>query len=99
MNDIDSAWLNYCDNDSLNIEEKKQDVSFANGYSDGTVALKSSVTSQIMIPKCSSLNISTKTKISYLNIPINLNHVFWNIPLIRYHEPRIGIVKKQMKFN
>ena len=96
MDDIDSAWLNYCDNDSLNNEEKKSDdASFDNGCS-ADIAPE---TREHIIPKCSSLNISTKTKISYLNIPINLNHVFWNIPLIRYHEPRIGIVKKQMKFN
>jgi hypothetical protein len=25
--------------------------------------------------------------------------VFWNIPLIQYHEPHIGVVKKQIKFN
>ena len=94
MDDIDSAWLNYCDNDSPSNEEKKQDASVVNSCSDTALA-----TSKIMIPKCSSLNISTKTKISYLNIPINLNHVFWNIPLIRYHEPRVGVIKKQMKFN
>ena len=96
MDDIDSAWLNYCDNDSTTNEEKKpDDASFDNGCS-ADIAPE---TREHIIPKCSSLNISTKTKISYLNIPIDLNHVFWNIPLIRYHEPRIGIVKKQMKFN
>jgi len=96
MDDIDSAWLNYCDNDSTTNEEKKpDDASFDNGCS-ADIAPE---TREHIIPKCSSLNISTKTKISYLNIPINLNHVFWNIPLIRYHEPRAGIVKKQMKFN
>ena len=51
------------------------------------------------IPKCSPLNISTKTKISYLNYPIDLKKVFWTIPLIKYHEPLVGVIKKQMKFN
>jgi len=51
------------------------------------------------IPKCSPLNISTKTKISYLNYPIDLKKVFWAIPLIKYHDPRVGVIKKQMKFN
>ena len=49
--------------------------------------------------KCTSLYISTKTKISYLTHPIDLQEVFWKIPVIRYHVPIEGIVKKQMKFN
>jgi hypothetical protein len=28
-----------------------------------------------------------------------LKKVFWAIPLIKYHEPNIGVIKKQMKFN
>ena len=35
------------------------------------------------IPKSSELYISTKTKISYLSIPINLHEIFWKIPLIQ----------------
>ena len=50
------------------------------------------------VPLCTSLYISTKTKISYLNSNIDLNTVFWNIPVIPYHEPNVGVVKKQMKF-
>ena len=50
-------------------------------------------------PKCSELYISTKTKISYLNSNIDLDDVFWKIPIIPYHIPQEGIIKKQMKFN
>tara|TARA_Y100000768_G_C23979033_1_gene684686 strand:+ start:879 stop:1994 length:1116 start_codon:yes stop_codon:yes gene_type:complete len=50
-------------------------------------------------PKCSELYISTKTKISYLNKKIDLNDVFWKIPVISYHIPEEGVIKKQMKFN
>jgi hypothetical protein len=49
-------------------------------------------------PKCSDIYISTKTKISYLDSPLDLNHIFWQIPIIQYHEQREGIIKKQMKF-
>ncbi len=49
--------------------------------------------------KCTDLYISTQTKISYLNMPIILNDVFWLIPIIPYHTPHNGVVKKQMKFN
>ena len=51
------------------------------------------------VPKSSDIYISTKTKIVYLNNPINLKDVFWNIPIINYETPKVGIVKKQMKFN
>jgi len=51
------------------------------------------------IPKSSELYISTKTKISYLSSPINLDEIFWKIQLIDYNVPKVGIIKKQMKFN
>ena len=50
-------------------------------------------------PKGSDIYISTKTKIVYLNYPIDLNEVFWKIKLINYYDHKCGIVKKQMKFN
>jgi hypothetical protein len=86
--DIDSAWSNFCEND-------------LNTVKCGTLLPPpiSIATVQDLIPQCSHLNISTKTKIAYLNYPIDLKTVFWNIPLIQYHEPHIGVVKKQIKFN
>ena len=51
------------------------------------------------IPKCGDIYISTKTKISYLNRPIELGDTFWKVPIMPYITPKEGIVKKQMKFN
>ena len=48
---------------------------------------------------CTELYISTKTKISYLNNEIDLNNVFWKIPIINYYHEIEGVVKKEMKFN
>ena len=50
-------------------------------------------------PKSSDLYISTKTKISYLSQPIDINNVFWKIPVQDYHIPQEGVIKKQMKLN
>ena len=50
-------------------------------------------------PKCSELYISTKTKISYLSQPIDINTVFWKISVQDYHIPQEGVIKKQMKLN
>ena len=49
-------------------------------------------------PLSSALYISTKTKISYLNVKeLNISHLFWNIAVIAYHTPTEGVIKKQMK--
>jgi len=85
INDIDSAWSNFCCDDIV-------PQSVANNLDDVATLIEH-------IPKCSPLNISTKTKISYLNYPIDLKQVFWTIPLIKYHDPHTGVIKKQMKFN
>lgn len=49
--------------------------------------------------ECSSLYISTKTVIAYLNVKglIDLQKVFWSIPIIDYYDRVNGIVKKQIK--
>jgi len=88
-NDIDLAWSNFCENDNVNKYTKKS-------IKDDKDEI---VSEQCNTSKCSPLNISTKTKISYLSTPIDLKHVFWSIPIVKYYDPRIGIIKKQMKFN
>jgi hypothetical protein len=42
--------------------------------------------------------ISTKTKIAYLNQPVNIYDMFWKIPVQHYYERREGVIKKQIKF-
>ena len=49
------------------------------------------------IPECEELYISTKTKVLFLNQPIDINNVFWKLPIIEYNNPIEGIIKKQMK--
>jgi len=51
------------------------------------------------VPECSPIVISTKTKILYLNQPIELFRLFWNLPMIEYDTYEEGIIKKQIKFN
>lgn len=50
-------------------------------------------------PSCSNIKISTKTKILYLNQPLDLNHLFWEVNIIPYDSHECGVTKKQMKFN
>lgn len=51
------------------------------------------------VPECGAISISTKTKIVYLNIEIDLFKLFWDLPMISYDEFGEGIIKKQIKFN
>ena len=48
-------------------------------------------------PICDDLYISTTTKVMFLNQSIDINHIFWNIPIIEYWQPCDGILKKQIK--
>lgn len=54
------------------------------------------------IPKCpegSSLRISTKVKILYLDIKdIDICGLYWKLPITQYWEQREGIIKKQIKY-
>jgi hypothetical protein len=43
------------------------------------------------------LYISTKTKVLYLNQEIDIQRIFWEIPIIEYGNPVEGVIKKQMK--
>ena len=46
----------------------------------------------------SPIYISTKTKIAYLNKPVSIYDVFWNIPVQHYYKRCEGVIKKQIKF-
>lgn len=79
----DDEWLQFCNND----------------YSSDNF-LNTSHSSEINIPECPEaehLYISTKSKIGYLNKPINLADIFWKIPITPYHFYEEGVIKKQIK--
>lgn len=50
-------------------------------------------------PISTNIYISTKTIIAYLSSTIELKDIFWHLPVIEYHSPNTGILKKEMKFN
>ena len=48
--------------------------------------------------ECEALYISTQTKIFYLNVPsLDVESIFWNLPIMEYGLPQQGIIKKQMR--
>ena len=47
---------------------------------------------------CESLYISTQTKIFFLNVnTLDVDTIFWKIPIMEYSRPEMGIIKKQMR--
>ena len=85
MVDINEAWESFC--------EGNYDPC------SSPVCSQSSLQPSLDIPSSTELYISTKTKLSYLNTDINLIDTFWKIPIIPYHIPVEGVIKKEIKFN
>jgi TATA-box binding protein (TBP) (component of TFIID and TFIIIB) len=52
---------------------------------------------KMISPICDDLYISTKTKVLFFNLPIDIHSIFWNIHIIEYWQPVEGVVKKQIK--
>ena len=84
--DIDSAWSSFLENSQVTSKLKINNI-------------QSTCIKTDKAPKGTDIYISTKTIITYLSHPIDLNTVFWKIQINPYHLPVNGIIKKQMKFN
>jgi hypothetical protein len=95
---IDNEWekfLSNCDNDILCDDDV--DVDSYSQYED--LIDTDEIQHKADHPTSCDIYISTKTKIAYLNQFIELNKIFWEIPIISYASPQNGIIKKQMKCN
>lgn len=87
--DIDDAWdefIHSTDNDFVSNEKEVEVVN--------------------VMPKCGDIYISTKTKIIYMKLYSNqeevkeymdINTLFWKIPVLDYYTQKNGIIKKQIK--
>ena len=78
---------------------------FMRAYTPGELAPVVAQTAPLMkvaaavdIDNICFLNISTKTKILYINCQVDIARVFWLIPIVEYGCPETGAIKKQMKF-
>mgnify|MGYP001217163662 FL=1 len=87
-NNINNEWENFLKTDTFNLPILNESIEIDN-------SIKANLDHNI--PKCSDIYISTKTKISFLNKAIDLNDLFWKLPIEQYHIPKEGIIKKQIK--
>ena len=91
IENIEDDWLTFLDNAKVgNIALNTESIT-NNVLKDKEEQTKNKV------PKCTPIYISTKTMISYLNMPIDYLNVFWKIPIIQYNEFKEGVIKKQIK--
>jgi hypothetical protein len=84
MTSIDDEWTQY-----LNGNSDDQLFKEVSGQDKGNILED--------VPICDELYISTTTKVLFLNMPIDIEDIFWKLPIIEYEKPENGIVKKQMK--
>ena len=100
--DIDKEWenfisSNYEDDDISSDGEEVNEI--LQQTTEEFISANLSADMDSDAPKSTNIYISTKTKIAYLNTPIDLKLLFWQVPVIPYAKPCNGVVKKQMKFN
>ena len=97
---IDKEWENFIsstyDGDDISDYDPEDNI---NNFVEEIASANLSMEINSETPKASPIYISTKTKIAYLNMPIELKNIFWFIPVIPYARPCNGVIKKQMKFN
>jgi TATA-box binding protein (TBP) (component of TFIID and TFIIIB) len=102
---IDEEWENFIssgyneyDDTSSDEETEMNENLLINDNNEELISANLSVDFNSQAPKATDIYISTKTKIAYLNTFIDLKNIFWNVPIISYTRPNVGVIKKQMKF-
>jgi len=85
--DLDEEWEMFLENPNAEVDtEMKQEI-YPNDEKH----------TDIDRSICDELNISTNTKVVYLNKEVDIYNIFWKLPIIPYHSKQNGIVKKQIK--
>jgi hypothetical protein len=92
LSEKNSEKLSEFDSNEIQLNENE-----SNEKSTIVSKTQTSTVEKTNMPKCDELYISTKTKVLFLNQAIDLNAIFWKIPIIEYGCPIEGVVKKQMK--
>ena len=104
--DIDDVWNKFINNgdsveelEEFDMEQTIKSTNEKNKESFDNIKFNIDTPEQREVPTCGELNISTKTKLIYLNREFDLYDVFWKLKTCDYDQEVEGIVKKQMKFN
>jgi hypothetical protein len=100
INKIDNEWQNF-----ISAKYNNDDDASSEGHDQEEEVDESILSADIAkslqqeAPEATEIYISTRSKIAYLNQPIDLKTLFWGIQVMPYSTPTNGVIKKQMKFN
>ena len=93
VSNIDDEWNNFISSTyDKHVAEENNTINNNNNINNENITNSE-------IPKATEIYISTKSKIAYLNQEMDLNSIFWNIPIESYGTASNCVIKKQMKFN
>lgn len=99
MADVDAEWNQFL----LQLNDQKDSSHFIYQTNKPEVYApiedsKGVARNEYIRKECEALYISTQTKIFYLNVPsLEVESIFWNLPIMEYGLPQQGIIKKQMR--
>ncbi len=96
---IDKEWQNFISSSYENDDDDEDNFVDPTKFDFEKNEAEVNTTDLVAVPVATPIYISTKTKISYLNLEVDLKDVFWKIPVISYAEPKTGVIKKQIKIN
>jgi len=97
-NNIDDEWTSFITNTYDDTSSVDEDNNINDEFNKENDKLNSTENFQGVAPEPTDIYISTKSKIAYLEQPIDLK-IFWDIPVIPYATTKNGVIKKQIKFN
>jgi len=98
---IDDEWASFisCQDtneyDFTTLSSQSNNKQEDSGYNNVNTNSVDEITGDV--PECDDLYISTTTKVLFLNQHIDIQTIFWEIPVIDYWKPEEGVLKKQIK--
>jgi len=106
---IENEWLHFLENNTSNntstnasnsdLYNNKTTITPTNNINETGNNLPKIIPEKNFSKNCSSIYISTKTKILFLSTSIDIFETFWILPITDYNEQKTGIVKKQIKLS
>jgi hypothetical protein len=95
---IDDEWSKFLTNNYQEESSDDEKNNLDSEFNEENNELNSCDMFEGVAPEPTPIYISTKSKIAYLEEPIDLK-IFWDIPVIPYATPQDGVIKKQIKLN
>ena len=94
MTSLDNDWIEYLKKNGIDMSYSKDLID--NIVEEKEIIIEKNEENKVVLHEY-ELSISTKTEKLFLNTAIDIYNIFWNIPVVEYWKPVVGVIKKQMK--